>query len=153
MMQNGVVLPLSLLCFSLLIIVNVWNTKAVGQTLLEEKSRAGSELKIARAQEADCREVIKEKGELLQASRRSQQEARARVKQAGDEGKRLRDAIRRTETRTESARQAAKLSGEGKKLQQSDLAKLEKVVREQMEEVAKLEMEQERMTKSLHAKD
>ena len=42
---------------------------------------------------------------------------------------------------------------ESKKLQQADLAKLEKVVREQMEEVAKLEMEQERMIKSLHAKD
>ena len=42
---------------------------------------------------------------------------------------------------------------ESKKLQQSDLAKLEKLVRGQMEEVAKLEMEQERMTKSLHAKD
>jgi len=153
MMQNGVVLPLSLLCFSLLIIVNVWNTKAVGQTLLEESSRAGSELQIARVQEAECREVIKEKGELLQASRRSQQEGRARVKRAGDEGKRLKEAIRRTETRTESEKQAAKLSRESKKLQQADLAKLEKVVREQMEEVAKLEMEQERMIKSLHAKD
>ena len=132
-------------------------------------------------------QVIKEKGELLQASRRSQQEGRARVnilkfpptgsltsgwetciiytlhihparpsenlecnsdifasspdiagssmtiwqpfhilpekpkllilptqwqkvKRAGDEGKRLKEAIRRTETRTESERQAAKLS-------------------------------------------
>ena len=42
---------------------------------------------------------------------------------------------------------------ESKKLQQSDLAKLEKVVREQVEEVAKLKVEQERMTKSLQAKD
>ena len=32
------------------------------------------------------------------------------VKRAGDEGKRLREAIRRTEAKAESARQAAKLS-------------------------------------------
>ena len=28
-MQNNVVLPLAILCFSLLVIINLWNTKAV----------------------------------------------------------------------------------------------------------------------------
>ena len=42
---------------------------------------------------------------------------------------------------------------ETKRLHQANLTKLEKVVREQMEVLAKLEMEQERLTKSLHAKD
>ena len=42
---------------------------------------------------------------------------------------------------------------ESKRLQQADVANLEKVARGQMEEVAKLKMEQERLTKSLHAKD
>ena len=42
---------------------------------------------------------------------------------------------------------------ESKRLQQADVAKLEKVAREQMEEVAKLEMKQERLTKSLQGKD
>ena len=42
---------------------------------------------------------------------------------------------------------------ESKRLQQADVANLEKVARGQMEEVAKLQMEQERLTKSLQGKD
>jgi len=152
-MQSHVVVPLSLLCFSLLIIVNLWNTKAVGQTLSEETSRVASEVQIVRAQEAECRQVISEKGEQLRASQRREQEGRARVKRAGDEGKRLTEANRRVKIKIESLRQAASSARESKGLHQTELVKLSKEAHGLTAAVAELKAEKEKMNSSLRARE